>query len=70
MLQSLAERVQAREAMVREAANAHTEVAAAREASLQAKVEAAQEVKRVKEELAQQAEKEVAFLMKKLEAAE
>jgi hypothetical protein len=56
--------------MVREVANAHTEVAAAREASLQAKVEAAQEVKRVKEELAQQAEKEVAFLMKKLEAAE
>jgi hypothetical protein len=56
--------------LVREAANAHVETVAAREASLQAKIEAAQEVKRVKEAMARQAEKEVASLKKKLEAAE
>jgi hypothetical protein len=54
---------------VREAANAHAEVAVAREALVQAKVKAAQEVKRVKEALARHAKEEVASL-KKLEAAE
>jgi hypothetical protein len=56
--------------LVREAANTHTEDAAAREGTLQAKVKAIQEVKRVKKALACQAEQEVASLMKKLEVAE
>jgi hypothetical protein len=37
---------------LREAANAHTEVAAAHKATLQAQVEAAQEIQRVKETVA------------------
>lgn len=41
LFQSLAERAQAQAALVREAANAQVEAAAAREASLQAMVEAA-----------------------------
>jgi hypothetical protein len=55
---------------VREATNVHAEAAAAREASLHAKIEAAQEIKHVKEAMAHQAEKEVASLKKKLEATE
>jgi hypothetical protein len=51
---------------VREAANAQTEATSAREASLLAKIETAQEIKRVKEAMARQAEKELASL-KKLE---
>jgi hypothetical protein len=62
--------VQAKAALVREAANAHAEAAAAQEALLQAKVEVAQEVKRVKEALARQAEKEVNSLKKKPEVAQ
>jgi hypothetical protein len=54
--------------LVREAANAHAEAAAAREASLQAKIEAAKEVKHVKVAMARQ--KEVASLKKKLQEAE
>jgi hypothetical protein len=69
-LQSFSERAQDRAVFVREAANAHTEAAAAREASLQAKTEAAQEIKHLKEALACQAEKEVNSLKKKLEAAQ
>jgi hypothetical protein len=68
-LQSFSERAQDRAVFVREATNAHTEAAAAREASLQAKTEAAQEIKHLKEALACQAEKEVNSL-KKLEAAQ
>jgi hypothetical protein len=40
VLQSLAEWAQARATLVREAANAHVKAAAAREASLQARIEA------------------------------
>jgi esterase/lipase len=66
----LAKWAQAQATLVGAAANAHTETAAAHEASLQAKVEAAQEVKHVKDTLARQAEKEVNSLKKKLEAAQ
>jgi hypothetical protein len=55
---------------LREAVNAHTEVVAAREATLQAHVEAAQEIQRVKEAIARQAKKEVTALKKKLEVTE
>jgi hypothetical protein len=48
-VQSLAERAQARTGLLREAANAHAEAAAAREAKLQAEVAAAREIQRVKE---------------------
>jgi hypothetical protein len=44
--------------LVREAANTHTEAIAAIEDSLQAKIEAMLEVKRVKEAMACQAEKD------------
>jgi hypothetical protein len=54
---------------LREEANAHAEVGMAREATLQAKVEAAQEIHHVKETMARQAEKEVSAL-KKLEVTE
>jgi hypothetical protein len=43
-MQSLAEQVQAQTDLLREAANAYAEAAAAHEARLQAQVEAAQEV--------------------------
>jgi hypothetical protein len=52
---------------LREAANAHTEVAAAHKATLQAQVEAAQEIQRVKETVARQAEKETIALKRKFE---
>jgi hypothetical protein len=70
VLQSLAEQTQARAGLVREAADVHEQAIAAREASLQDKIEAAQEVKRVKEAMARQVEKELASLKKKLEVAE
>jgi hypothetical protein len=54
--------------LVREAPDAHAEATTGQEALLQGKVEAVQEVKRVKEALAHQAEKEVNSLKKKLEA--
>jgi hypothetical protein len=56
--------------LLREAANAHAEVAAAREATLQAQNGAAQEIQHVKETMARQAQKEEAALKKKLEVAE
>jgi hypothetical protein len=64
---SLADRAQARVGLLWEAANAHAEVAAAREATLQAQIEAAQDIQHVKETMARQAQKEVAALRKKLE---
>jgi DUF917 family protein len=62
--------VQDRTNLLWEAANAHAEAAAAQEAKLQAQVEAAQEVQRVKEAMARQTLKEAADLKKKLEDAE
>jgi hypothetical protein len=64
---SLADRAQARVGLLREAANAHAEVAAAREATLQAQIEAAQDIQHMKETMARQAQKEAAALRKKLE---
>jgi hypothetical protein len=54
---------------LREVANTHTEAATAREATLQAKVEAAQKIHHVKKVVARQAEK-VASLKEKLEVVE
>jgi hypothetical protein len=54
-LQSLADQAQAQVGVLREAANAHAEVTAACEAMLQAQIEAAQEIQRVKETMAHQA---------------
>jgi hypothetical protein len=51
-VQSLAERAQARTGLLREAANAYVEAAAAREAKLQAEVTVAREIQRVKEAMA------------------
>jgi hypothetical protein len=70
LVQSLVDRAQTRAGLLQEAANAHAEAAAAREAKLQAQVEAAQEIQRVKEAMARQAQKEAATLKKKLEVAE
>jgi hypothetical protein len=56
--------------LVREVANTHAEAVAARDASLQAKIEVVLEIKRVKEAMSRQVEKEVASLKKKLEVAE
>jgi hypothetical protein len=53
-VQSLAERVQARTGLLREAANAHVEAAVAHEAKLQAKIMAAQEIQHVKEDMTRQ----------------
>jgi prophage DNA circulation protein len=53
-----------------EAANAHAEAVAARKAKLQAQVEAAREIQRVKEAMARQAQREVTDLKKKPEDAE
>jgi hypothetical protein len=69
-LQSLADRAHARVGLLREAANALVEVAVAREATLQAQIEAMQEIQCVKETMARQAQKEVAALKKNLEVAE
>jgi hypothetical protein len=69
LVQSIAERAQARAGLLREAASVHAEAAAAREAKLQAQVEAMQEIQRVKEAMARQAQKEAVALKKKLEVA-
>jgi hypothetical protein len=53
-----------------EGANAHAEAAAAREALLQVKVEAATEVQRVKTAMALQEEKDMVALRKELEVAQ
>jgi hypothetical protein len=50
--------------------NAHTEVPTGREATLQAQIEAMQEIQRMKETMVCQAQKEAVALMKKLEVAE
>jgi hypothetical protein len=69
-VQSLAERAQARTGLLREAANAHVEAAATREAKLQAEVTAVREIQHVKEAMACQACKDANDLKKKLEDAE
>jgi hypothetical protein len=51
-------------------ANAHAEVAAARKATQQPQIKDTQEIQRVKETMARQAQKEAAVLKKKLEAVE
>jgi hypothetical protein len=53
-----------------EGANAHAEAAAAREALLQVKVEAAAEVQRVRTAMARQEEKDMVALRKELEVAQ
>jgi seryl-tRNA synthetase len=70
VVQSLAERAQARTGLLWEAANAHAEAAAAHEAKLRAKIAVAREIHRAKEVMARQAQKEAAELKKKLEDAE
>jgi DNA gyrase/topoisomerase IV subunit B len=69
-VQSLAERAQARTGLLREAVNAHAEAATAHEAKLQAEVVAACEIRRIKEVMTRQAQKEATGLKKKLEDAE
>jgi hypothetical protein len=56
VVQSLTERAQARTGLLREAANAHAEAAAAHEAKLQAEIVTAREIQRVKEVIAPGAE--------------
>jgi hypothetical protein len=68
--QSLAKRAQARSGLLREAATAHAEAIAAREAKLQTEVAAAREIQPVKEDMAREAHKDAANLKKKLEDAE
>jgi hypothetical protein len=68
--QSLADRAQTRAGLLREAADAHAEAATAREAKLQAQIEAAQSIQRIKEAMARQAQKEAAALKRELEVAE
>jgi hypothetical protein len=70
MLQSLVERAQTRIGLLREVANAHAKVAGARKATLQAQIEAVEEIQCVKETMECQAQKETAALKKKLEVAE
>jgi hypothetical protein len=55
LAQYLANRVQARAGLLREAANAHAVAVAAREAKLQTQVEATQEIQHVKVAIARQA---------------
>jgi hypothetical protein len=69
-VQSLAEQAQTRTGLLREAANAHAEAAAAREAKLQAEVAVACQIQCVKEAMARQVHKDAADLKKKLEDAE
>jgi hypothetical protein len=69
VVQSLAERAQARTGLLREAVNAHAEAATAHKAKLQVEVAAAREIQHVKEVMARQAQKEAAELKKKLEEA-
>jgi hypothetical protein len=54
-VQSLADRAEARVGLPREAANADAEVAVAREATLQAQIEAAQVIQCMKETMVRQA---------------
>jgi hypothetical protein len=61
---SLAERAQAWTDLLWEAANEHVEAIVAREAKLQAQVEAAQEIQHVKEAMARQEQREAADLKK------
>jgi hypothetical protein len=68
-VQSLAEREQAQTGLLREAANAHVEAAAAHEAKLEDEVVTAREIQCIKEVMTLQARKEVADLKKKLEDA-
>jgi hypothetical protein len=69
VVQSLAERAQARTGLLREAANAHVEVAATHEAKLQAEAATMQEIQCIKDVITRLAQKEAAEL-KKLEDAE
>jgi hypothetical protein len=69
-VQSLAERAQAWTGLLWEAANAHAEAVAAREAKLQAEVTAVREIQRVKEAMERQARKDATDLKQKLEDAE
>jgi seryl-tRNA synthetase len=69
-VQSLVERAQAGTGLLREAANAHAEAAAACEEKLQAEVAAVREIQRVKEAMVNQARKDVDDLKQKLEDAE
>jgi hypothetical protein len=55
VVQSLAERAQARTGLLGEATNAHADAAAAHEAKLQAEIAAACEIQRAKEVMARQA---------------
>jgi hypothetical protein len=70
MMQSLAERAQARAGLLREAANAHAEAATAHKEKLQPEIAAAREIQHVNEVMACQAQKEAADLKKKLENTE
>jgi hypothetical protein len=69
VVQSLAERAQARTGLLREAAKAHVEVAATHEEKLQAEAATMQEIQRIKDVITRLAQKEAAEL-KKLEDAE
>jgi hypothetical protein len=69
VVQSLAERAQARTGLLREAANTHAEATAAHEVKLQAEIAPAREIHHVKEVMARYAQKEAADL-KKLEDAD
>jgi hypothetical protein len=55
VVQSLAERAQARTGLLGEATNAHADAAVAHEAKLQAEIAAACEIQRAKEVMARQA---------------
>jgi hypothetical protein len=70
VVQSLAERAQGRTGLLREAANAQAEAAAAHEAKLQAEIVAAREIQCVKEVMACQEPRGTADLKKELEDAE
>jgi hypothetical protein len=70
LVQSLAEWAQAQIDLLREVANEHTRAAAAHEAKLQDEIAITQEIQRVKEVMARQAQKEAVELKKKLENAE
>jgi septin family protein len=70
VVQSLAERAQARIGLLREAANAHAKVAATHEVMLKTEIAAVRENQHVKKVMARQVQKEVADLKKKLEDAE
>jgi hypothetical protein len=69
-VQSLAEWAQERTGLLREAANAHAEATATREAKMQAEVAAAREIQCVKKAMARKACKDADDLKKKLEDTE